>query len=259
MGAINPRDRQRERAEVDAIQSRLAVRFERRLRREISRTMIEAADGYEQRGELAIAPAIYDHSETMAGILAADYRAAALALGNRLFSDAKALDSTLIRKQGLIDLLAAAVEQFVRTWVASRILRINRTTESQIREIIDQGLDEGLSVPNIARRIQSIAPTISALRAHVIARTETHTAAGFGAQQAAELTGLDMRREWVSAEDERTRTDPPDAFDHDAANAQIVGMHEPFIVSGEELMFPGDPNGSAGNIIMCRCAVIYIA
>ena len=259
MGAINPRNRQRERAEADAIQSRLAVRFERSLRREIARTMIDAADGYEQRGELAIAPAIYDHSEAMAGILAADYRAAALGFGNRLFSDAKALDDSLVRKQDLGEMLAVSVERFVRTWVASKIVQINRTTENQIRALIDRGLDEGLSVPNIAKQIRSIAPTMSALRAHVIARTETHTAANFGAQEAAELTGLDMQREWVSAADERTRSDPPDAFDHVEADGQRVGMREPFIVSGEELMFPGDPNGSAGNVIMCRCAVIYVA
>ena len=37
-----------------------------------------------------------------------------------------------------------------------------------------------------------------------------------------------------------------------------VGSHripvdDPFIVGGEELMFPGDPNGSPGNVINCRC------
>jgi uncharacterized protein with gpF-like domain len=97
---------------------------------------------------------------------------------------------------------------------------------------------------------------MSALRANIIARTETHTAANYGAQQAAELTGLNMKREWVSAQDDRTR-DTSEA-DHVDADGQTVGMKEPFTVSGEKLMFPGDPSGSAANVINCRCAVVFI-
>jgi len=70
------------------------------------------------------------------------------------------------------------------------------------------------------------------------------------------LTGLDLKREWVSSSDDRTR-DTPDA-DHVAADGQVVGMREPFIVSGEELMFPGDPSGSASNTVMCRCGLIFL-
>jgi hypothetical protein len=31
-----------------------------------------------------------------------------------------------------------------------------------------------------------------------------------------------------------------------------------FMVGGEELRYPGDPKGSAGNIIFCLCTVIPI-
>ena len=61
-----------------------------------------------------------------------------------------------------------------------------------------------------------------------------------------------MKREWVAAQGERTRED------HSAANGQIVSMNQPFIVGGEELMYPGDPNGSAENVINCRCIVAYV-
>jgi uncharacterized protein with gpF-like domain len=67
-----------------------------------------------------------------------------------------------------------------------------------------------------------------------------------------------MRKEWVSAQDERTRTSPPDEFDHIEADGQVVDMNEAFTVGGEQMMFPGDPGGSAGNIINCRCAVVYL-
>ena len=47
-------------------------------------------------------------------------------------------------------------------------------------------------------------------------------------------------------------------FNHQAAN-QTVKIDQPFIVSGEQLRFPGDESmgASLGNVINCRCAVSY--
>jgi uncharacterized protein with gpF-like domain len=40
---------------------------------------------------------------------------------------------------------------------------------------------------------------------------------------------------------------------HVAADGQVVNVDEPFLVEGEELMFPRDPNGSPDNTINCHC------
>jgi len=45
---------------------------------------------------------------------------------------------------------------------------------------------------------------------------------------------------------------------HMAASGQTVRFDEPFIVDGEKLMFPSDPNGSARNVINCGCVMIPI-
>ena len=256
MAAINPRDKQRQRALDAALQDRLSARFERVLRLEIAKTMREVADAYEKRGELAIPLAVQEHSAGIQRTLEADYRLVASHFGKRLLDEAKSYSGPDVIKASLSERLGFAVGAFISRVIASKVTQINRTTESQIRSIIRGGLDEGLGVDKIGKRIRETAAPMSALRAHIIARTETHTAANFGAQTAAELTGLDMRREWVSAADERTR-DTSEA-DHVDANGQIVGMKEPFIVSGERLMFPGDPAGSAANIINCRCSVVFI-
>jgi SPP1 gp7 family putative phage head morphogenesis protein len=129
---------------------------------------------------------------------------------------------------------------------------ISQTTVEQMRRLISQGEIEGLSTDQVARNIVKQIPTISRYRANAIARTETHTAANYGSQAAAEATGLNIQKEWVAANDERTRED------HIDADGQIVGLNESFDVGGEALMFPGDPSGSAGNIINCRCTVAYI-
>jgi len=34
-------------------------------------------------------------------------------------------------------------------------------------------------------------------------------------------------------------------------------MEEPFDVDGEDLQYPGDPAGSAGNTINCLCSMTY--
>jgi uncharacterized protein with gpF-like domain len=99
--------------------------------------------------------------------------------------------------------------------------------------------------------VRAQVPAFSRQRAALIARTETHGAANFGAQEAAKETGLQLRKEWVSASDERTRDS------HRRADGQVVGMDEPFRIGGARLMYPGDPDGPADETINCRCAVAH--
>lgn len=43
---------------------------------------------------------------------------------------------------------------------------------------------------------------------------------------------------------------------HIAASGQTVPVDKPFVVAGEELMFPRDPNGSPENTINCHCVSV---
>lgn len=140
---------------------------------------------------------------------------------------------------------------WVETWAARKAALIVGTTLQWVRERISAGEAEGLGVEEIARSIRSEADGISRTRALVIARTETHSAATYASQAAAESTGLDMEREWIATEDARTRES------HAAANGQKVGMREPFTVGGVELMYPGDPAGPAEEVVACRCQILY--
>jgi hypothetical protein len=45
---------------------------------------------------------------------------------------------------------------------------------------------------------------------------------------------------------------------HQEANGQTVAVTMAFMVMGEMLQYPGDPNGSAKNIVYCRCSVVYL-
>lgn len=64
-------------------------------------------------------------------------------------------------------------------------------------------------------------------------------------------------KEWETMGDSKVRVTP---FNHQAANGQKVGIMEPFIVSGQMLMYPGDMSlgASIGNVAGCRCVTLYL-
>ena len=103
----------------------------------------------------------------------------------------------------------------------------------------------------VADELNKIKGIANIRRALTIARTETHSAFNASNQFAVERSELATEKEWMSALDERTRES------HVTANGQRVPLKADFIVNGEPLQYPGDPNGSAANIINCRCIVLY--
>lgn len=149
-------------------------------------------------------------------------------------------------------------ESLVLSWIneaaARKVQAISATTRRQLRESIGAARAEGLGTGGVAKRIRDdLGGTIARARSHVIARTETHQAANAAQHFAAESLGRDdMKREWISAEDERTRED------HAEANGQVVGLEQPFTVGGVLLMYPGDMGGPPEQVINCRCTTGYI-
>jgi uncharacterized protein with gpF-like domain len=193
-----------------------------------------------------------EHQRNIAEILERMAGASVRVFGARILEQGKAHGLTLERKD-FASTLARLAQRYIALEAFRRhITNITETTRAQIITGIARGEAEGLGVAGVARFVRDLVPSLSVYRSNLIARTETHGAANYGANGAAKETGLTIRKEWVSAADERTRED------HAAADGQIVGIDEMFDVGGESLMYPGDPSGSGGNIINCRCAVSHI-
>jgi hypothetical protein len=93
------------------------------------------------------------------------------------------------------------------------------------------------------RRAQTIIYT-EVGRAHAMA---THAAM---IEAAPQVPGL--RKRWLKSGKIHPRVD------HVRAHNQIVLAAEPFMVAGERLMYPRDPNGSAANTINCGCMSIPV-
>lgn len=138
------------------------------------------------------------------------------------------------------------------------VLPITDTMKAWIFDKLVEAQREGRSIQSVADQL--LRDDFTENRAIVIARTETVKAANIGAVQAAKKTGFAMEKEWIAANDIRTRRIPHDEFSHAAMDGKTVPMDQPFLVpnrngSHDSLMQPGDPKGQAGDVIQCRCTV----
>lgn len=138
---------------------------------------------------------------------------------------------------------------------------IGDTTKEDVLKILQSGVVANMTIPQILAYIKETGYT--AWRAELIARTETAKAANTGSMVGALSTGLQTRKEWISVEDSRTRVLPKDQFDHFHMDKVQVDTDAYFNVPSktgtEQMLHPGDPNGSAANVINCRCTVGFTA
>lgn len=185
----------------------------------------------------------------MQKLLADQYRFIMVQYGERILSGLKS-NSPNVRKDSN-DIFMRKVQEYIGTWSLNTSELITATTMKQLRDLIKRGEVDGLSSREIAKNITEVIPSISNVRANTIARTETHSAAGYANESAAEATGLQLKKEWVAFIDGREREA------HAQADGQVVNKDDTFTVDGEELQYAGDPSGSAGNIINCRCVILY--
>lgn len=143
----------------------------------------------------------------------------------------------------------------MRQWIiwqtGKQVKDIDTTTRKNLKAVFMKGYGEGLSNREIAKEIRAKSAITNPIRAMRIARTETHSAAVKSVNAAVESTRVEMEREWDAAQDERVRET------HQAADGQRRDQQTPYDVGGEQLMYPGDPSGSAENVIQCRCVELF--
>lgn len=152
------------------------------------------------------------------------------------------------------DLEAPFIRDFITARANQLAGQVTDTTYSAIQQALADGVSQGLSIDDLALRVQDVFDVASSNRAKTIARTEVISASNGSASLAAAQLPADVAagQEWISTRDDRTRDD------HADADGQIVAMGNPFEVAGESLQYPGDPSGDAGNVINCRCTVAFL-
>lgn len=132
----------------------------------------------------------------------------------------------------------------------------SKDLEQQIHSVVAEHVTSGkplnsqkitdLVFANYSKRVQG--------RAKIISITETQGMAEKTKQTESEViqdeTNIKLKKTWIAILDDVTREW------HADADGQEVNIDEPYIVMGEALDAPGDPNGSPENIINCRCSSI---
>lgn len=188
---------------------------------------------------------VFDRETFRAGLLAAMRRAAANSLQ---------LAATQLAAELDIDDPFEVPPEEVTAFVERRQNRLSGVADhtwERIRDSIQEGLDAGDTMNQISDRVRVEFNDVASGRAETIAQTETAAAYGTGRQEAMKRAGV-RRRRWLTSGNSNVRPA------HRNANGQTVGIDEAFQVGGEELMHPGDPRGSAANVINCHCVAIPV-
>lgn len=149
----------------------------------------------------------------------------------------------------------------VRESIATKSLKMSAlamdTMQDDLRKVIDKAIADKVGVQELANRINNLYGSSMGYRSLRIARTELTGSINDGAVQTFREKGFEAK-EWSTVLDGHERgNEPHDEFDHHSADGEVVPIDEPFMATGEALMFPGDFGGSPGNIINCRCRAVY--
>lgn len=131
------------------------------------------------------------------------------------------------------------------------VLPISATTKDHIMAVMKRGIDERWSIEQIVNEIEREDYLDGRVRR--IVRTEANRAINYGNELAADKFDYKTQKRWVAVHDSRTR------HWHLEADGQTVNQDGTYTVGGEQMEFPGDPNGSAANTINCRCFSEVIA
>ncbi len=158
-------------------------------------------------------------------------------------------------------------DHFVNSYTESRsgaaIKSITSTSQKQIRKIVGEwvqtAITDGDSNADLSKFIESEFEELTPGQAQKIARTEVSLASNNGALEAVKSLQIpNMRKEWVTAEDDRVRDGDHGGADHSSMDGQEVELDEKFNVQPDSLMEgPGDTSAPADQVINCRCVLTY--
>ena len=124
-----------------------------------------------------------------------------------------------------------------------------------IQNAITQGIIQGESIPQIAKRIgqETGERNRKAMtRQARTAMTGAQNAGRMAAMRDAKEMGIRVKKKWIATLDSKTRDT------HAELDGQEVDEDQPFVVNGMEIMYPGDPNAAPSLVYNCRCTLGWV-
>ena len=137
----------------------------------------------------------------------------------------------------------------IRSWIEERIGKFSEsvvnTTFSQLEAVFQTAFDSDNPREALIKGLQDKYAIYETSRAKTIARTETHGAFQKGNYEGYKQSELPIKI-WVTVGDANVRDS------HGSVDGEEVAINDYF---SNGLKFPGDPRGSAENVINCRCSI----
>lgn len=145
--------------------------------------------------------------------------------------------------------------EWLKRYGAEEVKHILDTTREQLKEVLTEAFEEGVSVTEVASRIKDKFGEMEEGRAETIARTETLSAVSAGQEQKSqdwqkEFPEKRLMKMWVSAQDDRVRDS------HQELDGEVVELSADF---SNGLQYPREVGGDPSEVINCRCARITYA
>ena len=163
---------------------------------------------------------------------------------------------------GIEELTNETFNKWVDRYGLMKSTEINQTSKKNLlkslRKVLAESIENGDGLEETKKKLveasRSVFDELSDTRAYMIARTESGASVNIGQVATYKASGLG-KKEWLSTLDSRTRES------HLEMNGQIANIDETFEVENyaeggvDNMLYPLDPNGSAGNVVNCRCSV----
>jgi SPP1 gp7 family putative phage head morphogenesis protein len=139
----------------------------------------------------------------------------------------------------------------------NRLANVPEDVYGRVKDTIEDGLNKGSTLKQIATDVRGTFNDISERRAKTIATTETSAAFAHGRHVALKAAGVQYKR-WLVSGNSNVRAS------HRAMNGTIVSVDELFVVTNLEqgskqfgevdaIKHPADSAGAAWNVINCNC------
>lgn len=163
----------------------------------------------------------------------------------------------LIKKKAVLgfDVLSRDIQDHILDSTSKKVVQINGTTMDEIKLRVLDGIDKGKNIDEIAGTIDNLyLDQIIPNRSKVIATTEVASCSNYGSLMGAIQSGADVLKKWVPIIDSRTRDTHRAMYSYPA-----IDIIEYFYVGDSKMQYPGDFNGSAEEVVNCRCTLQYIS
>lgn len=239
---------------MEAFRNRYEKAFYNPVKRALKKQISSLTDILKEQGpDAALSAVVIDIS--MTPVVEKIYTTVGVAIANQQLSELRSLPKRVQVKRRTfgfnLDWTRQILEYFQTNLFNKVVLPISETTQEYIRDIINRGTIEGWSIQRMTEEIEREDYLDGRVRR--ILRTEINRAINYGQTIGEEKFEYKTQKRWIAVDDHRTRPA------HNAADNQTVDRSGTFVVGGEVMQFPGDPEASAANTVNCRCFMEFVA